>query len=231
MEQNYVTVTLIYKFALSLNPIKHCALMEFRFAMTHILFTKFFWYMSLLQSMIITNITMNDFKITQRNVITESYGNRCLRTLPSRCSCSCRGQTSPRFGAVVWWISLSIRHSVKSVLPLASRFEYTRLASLAYSWSLRSNMTSYTKPEVHNVSLFAELSPWTFRRGSESGSSRSSTLASANQACRSRPLGTRDWARDWEAVNKDNWSAWSQGTRWRTDGRTDRQTVWSPTTG
>jgi len=43
MEQNYVTVTLIYKFALSLNPIKHCALMEFRFAMTHILFTKFFW--------------------------------------------------------------------------------------------------------------------------------------------------------------------------------------------
>jgi len=56
----------------------------------------------------------------------------------------------PQSGAALWWVSLSICCSVKSVLPPVSHFEYT-LFSVTYSWPLFATMTSSIKLEVHNI--------------------------------------------------------------------------------
>ena len=62
-----------------------------------------------------------------------------------------RHQTPARSCAAPWRVSLSIRCDVKSVLPLVSHFELHPLASPAPLGPLWDNVTSSTKPEVHDL--------------------------------------------------------------------------------
>jgi len=58
---------------------------------------------------------------------------------------------SRRIGAASWWVSLSIHHDVKSVLPPLSYFEYTPISCCLLLAIMYKNCV-VIKPEVHIIS-------------------------------------------------------------------------------
>jgi len=62
-----------------------------------------------------------------------------------------RCKLSRRIGAASWWVSLSIHHDVKYVLPPLSYFEYTPISCCLLLAIMYKNCV-VIKPEVHIIS-------------------------------------------------------------------------------